>query len=160
MSPEELQQLVEDISLIHFDAPFKHQATFNNRLRTTGGRYHLESHHLDFNPKILATFGEEEFIGVVKHELCHYHLHLANRGFRHRDAEFKQWLKEVGGSRYVQSLAPPKKAPRYWIYSCIHCEQMYYRKRRMNTQKYCCGLCKGKLYLHKKEQVEMHEHLN
>ncbi|MFF6058045.1 hypothetical protein V7G57_14645, partial [Enterococcus faecium] len=49
MTQEELQQLVEEISLKSFQLPFKHQAMFNPRLRTTGGRYHLNDHHLDFN---------------------------------------------------------------------------------------------------------------
>ena len=35
-----------------FQKPFLHQATFNRRLKTTGGRYHLASHHLDFNPTV------------------------------------------------------------------------------------------------------------
>lgn len=153
MKPQELQQLVEEISLTYFEAPFKHQATFNNRLRTTGGRYHLQNHHLDFNPKILAVFGMEEFTGVIKHELCHYHLHLAGKGYQHRDADFKRLLKQVGGSRYVKSLAKPKKTQVYWVYECAGCQQIYYRKRRMNIQKYCCGVCKGKLVMHA-ERVE------
>lgn len=153
IGPEELQELVEHVSLTYFDAPFKHRATFNTRLRTTGGRYHLESHHLDFNPKVLEIFGLEEFLGVVKHELCHYHLHLENKGFQHRDADFKNLLQQVGGSRYVKSLSKPKKKYVYWIYECRECMQKYYRKRRMNTQKYCCGVCKGKLEL-KKERLE------
>ena len=153
MNPQELQQLVEDISLACFDAPFKHKATFNTRLRTTGGRYHLQSHHLDFNQKILDAFGMDEFVGVVKHELCHYHLHLASKGFQHRDADFKKLLNQVGGSRYVKSLAKPKAKQVYWVYECSKCQQTYHRKRRMNTHKYCCGVCKGKLIIHE-ERVE------
>ncbi|MFL2100668.1 SprT family protein [Desemzia sp. FAM 24101] len=152
MSPDELQVLVEQISLTDFGAPFNHKASFNKRLRTTGGRYHLESHDLDFNLKVFETFGMEEFLGVIKHELCHYHLHLANKGFQHRDADFKLLLQQVGGSRYVKSLAKPKKT-HFWIYECKECAQRYYRKRRMNTQKYCCGVCRGKLKL-KPERLE------
>lgn len=76
MEEFDLQEYVEKVSLKNFNRPFKHQAVFNTRLRTTGGRYHLESHNLDFNPKILDSFGMTIFEGIVKHELCHYHLHL------------------------------------------------------------------------------------
>ena len=38
MTDEELQRLVEQLSLTAFQRPFTHQATFNRRLRTTGGR--------------------------------------------------------------------------------------------------------------------------
>lgn len=145
MNQTELQQLVQETSLAYFGLPFKHQAVFNRRLRTTGGRYHLTSHNLDFNPLILETFGSEEFLGVIKHELCHYHLHLTNQGFQHKDKEFKQLLKEVGGSRFVKSLSKSKPAKSVVLYQCQGCSQLIYRQRRVNTEKYVCGQCKGKL---------------
>ena len=55
MTQEELQQLVEEISLKSFQRPFKHQAMFNPRLRTTGGRYHLNDHHLDLMQSCLKS---------------------------------------------------------------------------------------------------------
>ncbi len=104
MKQIELQQYVERISLESFNKPFRHKASFNNRLRTTGGRYHLETHHLDFNPKVLRAYGKETFEGIIKHELCHYHLHLAKKGYRHGDTDFKLLLNEVGALRYTPSL--------------------------------------------------------
>ncbi|AOA00593.1 SprT family protein [Carnobacterium divergens] len=154
MNQKELQLLVESISINDFQRPFNHQATFNSRLKTTGGRYHLNTHHLDFNLKVLETFGMEEFIGVVKHELCHYHLHLSGGGYQHKDADFKRLLKQVGGSRYVQSLKPKDQKQAYWVYQCQQCKNSLYRKRSFNTARYVCGQCKGKLVL-KGERVEM-----
>lgn len=145
MNQIELQVLVEKISRDYFGLPFQHQATFNNRLRTTGGRYHLKSHHLDFNLKVLETFGADEFLGVIKHELCHYHLHLSGKGFQHKDKEFKQLLTEVGGSRFVKSLGNPKPVKKRVVYQCQSCAQFIYRQRKVNTQKYVCGQCSGKL---------------
>ena len=104
MNEQELQRLVEDISQAVFDKPFRHRASFNRRLKTTGGRYHLGSHDLDFNPLVLELHGAEEMEKVVKHELCHYHLHLEGRGYLHRDADFRKLLKESGGSRFVKDL--------------------------------------------------------
>ena len=146
MNQAELQILVREISRDCFGMPFQHQATFNNRLRTTGGRYHLKSHDLDFNPKILEVFGVDEFLGVIKHELCHYHLHLSGEGFQHKDKEFKQLLVKVGGSRFVKSLYKNAKPIRKkMLYQCQDCSQLIYRQRKVNTQKYVCGHCKGKL---------------
>lgn len=146
MNQTELQILVRKISRDCFGLPFQHQAVFNNRLRTTGGRYHLQSHNLDFNPKILEAFGADEFLGVIKHELCHYHLHLLGKGFQHKDKEFKQLLTKVGGSRFVKSLNTNAKPVRKRIlYQCQGCSQFIYRQRKINTQKYVCGQCKGKL---------------
>lgn len=62
-----------------FPKEFRHQAVFNARLRTTGGRYLLKSHNIEMNPKYLENFGLAYFIGIMKHELCHYHLHLEKK---------------------------------------------------------------------------------
>jgi transcriptional accessory protein Tex/SPT6 len=69
MNQKELQHYVEKVSLEYFGQPFLHVATWNNRLRTTGGRYHTQSHDLDFNKKVWETFGEETFLGIVKHNV-------------------------------------------------------------------------------------------
>ncbi|MDN6164415.1 MAG: SprT family protein, partial [Tetragenococcus halophilus] len=116
METENLQQLVEEVSLQHFDRPFNHKATFNKRLKTTGGRYHLQTHDLDFNPKVLEKAGETAFIGVIKHELCHYHLHLSGHGYQHKDKAFKQLLQKVGGLRYTPSLIEKSEQKRLLKY--------------------------------------------
>lgn len=148
LDQNELQKLVEEVSLKSFGQPFEHSATFNSRLRTTGGRYHLGTHNLDFNLKILETFGEPEFICVVKHELCHYHLHLAGKGYRHRDNDFKKLLNQTGGTRFVQSLKTNKKIDKIiWSYRCRDCGMTIYRQRRFNTKRYVCAKCQGMLVL-------------
>lgn len=86
MSNEELQAWVERISEESFGLPFRHRATFNRRLSTTGGRYFMKSHHIEINPHQLEANGREEVEKIIKHELCHYHLHLTegatNTGIR------------------------------------------------------------------------------
>lgn len=147
MTDEKLAELVKSVSLKYFNKPFKHAAYFNPRLRTTGGRYHLQSHNLDFNPKILEFFGLEIFTDIIKHELCHYHLHIENRGYRHGDTDFKELLAEVGGLRYTPSIELAKGTRPRWTYQCKSCAKVYYRIRRFNVQRFVCGQCKGKLEL-------------
>lgn len=89
MNNQELQSLVCDISLKYFKIPFKHNAYFNSRLRTTGGRYLLKSHDIEINPKQYEHYGKEAIIDIVKHELCHYHLHILGKGYKHKDRDFK-----------------------------------------------------------------------
>ncbi|GAA3317499.1 hypothetical protein GCM10020331_016450 [Ectobacillus funiculus] len=101
MKEEELQHLVEKVSLQYFKLPFCHKALFNKRLRTTGGRYLLQSHHIELSYNYYEAFGKEELIEVIKHELCHYHLHLAGKGYKHRDADFRRLLAEVGAPRFL-----------------------------------------------------------
>jgi len=144
MNNKKLQELVENISLEFFDKQFTHQAIFNNRLRTTAGRYLVRSHNLEFSYEYYATFRLEELIGVIKHELCHYHLHLSNKGYSHRDPEFKSLLAKVGGSRYAKATHKKPTPYRYKLV-CKKCSFVYYRKRKVNISKYVCGKCGGKL---------------
>ncbi|EOH87405.1 SprT family protein [Enterococcus villorum] len=144
MTQEELQQLVEEISLTCFSMPFKHQAVFNKRLRSTGGRYHLTDHHLDFNFKMFQEVDEATRVGIIKHELCHYHLHLLKKGYRHQDADFKALLKKTGGLRYAPAVSSQKISKIEW-YQCQECETNIYRKRKIDTKRYVCGKCRGKL---------------
>ncbi|MGL4694817.1 SprT family protein [Enterococcus larvae] len=144
-SDSQLQQLVEQLSLSFFGKPFLHRAFYNARLKTTGGRYHLGSHDIDFNPKVLEKYGRDELVGVIKHELCHYHLHLENRGYQHKDKDFKELLSKTGGSRYVRPLLEKKTA--YHCYRCQNCGAAIRRQRRINLDRYVCGSCRGKLQL-------------
>ena len=125
MTNQELQNLVERWSQESFGRPFLHQAVFNRRLKTTGGRYHLGDHHIDINPLMLEEYDLATLKLVVLHELCHYHLHLTGRGFGHRDRDFKVLLMQVGGSRY----APPG------------CGLIIGRNRRFNLARFVCRRC-------------------
>ncbi|WP_161879682.1 SprT family protein [Alkalibacterium sp. MB6] len=147
MNQKELQQLVESISMEYFQKPFNHEAVFNKRLRTTGGRYHLKTHHLDFNPAISDELGDEVLIGIIKHELCHYHLHLEGKGHQHKDKAFKDLLKEVGGLRFVPSRKEKQQMTPLWQYRCGQCGIVVGRKRRFNTEKYVCSSCRGSFTL-------------
>lgn len=141
MTEEQLQSLVEKVSWKFFDKPFSHQAVFNARLRTTGGRYHTKDHHLDFNPK-MADLNCEIFIGVIKHELCHYHLHIENKGYRHKDTDFKELLTRTGGLRYAPDI---QESRNFHVYKCQKCQLTITRQKRINTQRFVCGRCGGKL---------------
>jgi SprT-like protein len=148
MDNNTLHKLVEETSLIFFKKPFRHQAFFNPRLRSTGGRYLLASHNIEINKKYFEMYGEKELIGIIKHELCHYHLHLEGKGYQHRDADFRLLLKEVDAPRFCTPIPGKKKRRtmnRMLIYTCSGCNQQYKRKRSINTSKYVCGKCKGTL---------------
>lgn len=150
MNDEALQMWVEKVSLDSFGLPFRHRARFNRRLTATGGRYFTKTHDIEISPHQLEAFGMEETERIIKHELCHYHLHLLKKGFRHRDADFKEWLRKVGGSRYCRSLpqrAQRKPLPVKYKLVCRSCSLEYPRKRKVDPSRYLCGQCRGKLIL-------------
>ena len=142
MNEHELQQLTQEISRTSFHREFTHKITYNKRLRSSGGRYLLKSGNIEINPLVEQELGIEALIGVIKHELCHYHLHQTGGGYRHRDADFKRLLHQVGGSRFVERMKEPN-----FIYECTACHHRYPRMRKMNTNRYVCGKCRGKLIL-------------
>jgi SprT-like protein len=147
MTDAELQFLVEKISIQSFHKPFLHKAYFNPRLRTTGGRYMLGSHNIDINRKYFDEHGMDELMGIIKHELCHYHLHIEGKGYKHGDEDFKRLLNEVGGPRHCSILTSVNNRKRYLIYVCSKCGLEFKRRRKINIRKYVCGRCKGKLKL-------------
>ncbi|WP_018130399.1 SprT family protein [Effusibacillus pohliae] len=147
MTDQELQKIVETVSLESFSKPFRHRARFNSRLRTTGGRYLLASHDIEINPRPLVVHGMEELIAIIKHELCHYHLHLEGKGYRHMDADFKNLLRQVGGTRYCKDTGARRIVKTRYDYKCMNCGLVYQRKRRIDTRKYACGACRGRLKL-------------
>ncbi|GMB09913.1 SprT family protein [Thermolongibacillus altinsuensis] len=144
MNDDMLQKLVEQVSLTFFHKPFKHKAIFNNRLRTTGGRYILSSHNIEINRKYYEQFGQEELIQIIKHELCHYHLHLEGKGYRHCDRDFRELLKQVQAPRFCKPLSSPKQIKQH-RYICSTCHFIYVRKRKVDTNRYVCGRCRGKI---------------
>ena len=142
MNEHELQQLTMEISRTSFHREFTHKITYNRRLRSSGGRYLLKSGNIEINPLVEQELGLEALIGVIKHELCHYHLHQTGGGYRHRDADFKRLLHQVGGSRFVERMKEPN-----FLYECTACHHRYPRMRKMNTNRYVCRKCHGKLIL-------------
>ena len=142
MNEHELQQLTMEISRTSFHREFTHKITYNRRLRSSGGRYLLKTGNIEINPLIEQELGLEALVGVIKHELCHYHLHQTGGGYRHRDADFKRLLHQVGGSRFVERMKEPT-----FLYDCVNCHHRYPRMRKMNTNRYVCGKCRGKLIL-------------
>ncbi|WP_107839623.1 SprT family protein [Metasolibacillus meyeri] len=148
MDDLQLQQLVEQLSEQRFQLPFKHKAYFNSRLRTTGGRYMLKSHNIEVNKRYYEHFGVEELNGIILHELCHYHLHLQGKGYKHRDQDFRMLLKKVGAPRFCSTIEKEEKGKsRLYNYHCIDCGQSYRRKRKVNVKSYCCSKCRGAIYL-------------
>ncbi|MEG0471774.1 MAG: SprT family protein [Solibacillus sp.] len=149
MTDEQVQKIVEELSIQHFNRPFIHRAFFNSRLKTTGGRYLLSSHDIELNKKLYDHFGMEELRGIILHELCHYHLHLLGKGYKHQDPDFKQLLKEVGAPRFCSRINGVKKTTTVvtYLYHCINCKQLYRRKRKMDIKKYCCSVCGGNIEL-------------
>ncbi|AEP89563.1 metallopeptidase family protein [Bacillus subtilis subsp. subtilis str. RO-NN-1] len=145
MDNKELQKLTEDISETYFKKPFRHQALFNDRLKTTGGRYLLTSHNIELNRKYLIEHGREELIGIIKHELCHYHLHLEGKGYKHRDRDFRMLLQQVNAPRFCTPLKKKAENQKTYMYICTACGQQYIKKRAMNPDRYRCGKCRGKI---------------
>ncbi|MDW0118074.1 SprT family protein [Sporosarcina thermotolerans] len=146
MKQQELQQLVQQLSIEFFGKPFRHISSFNPRLRTTGGRYKLQDGSIEINPTVLELYDADELIGIIKHELCHYHLHQEGKGYRHGDTDFKELLRKTDSPRYCKPLATENRKPRkIHLYRCKSCGLEYKRLRRMDVKKYRCGRCNGNI---------------
>ncbi|GGJ90944.1 protein SprT [Lentibacillus kapialis] len=144
LDEKELNEIVHDTSTRFFGKPFHDKAIYNYRLRTTGGRYNPAKRTIEMNPQYISEFDHEEIIGIIKHELCHYHLHIEGKGYRHGDRDFKNLLKATGSPRHCSPLPSVKKRSKH-TYRCQNCGHTYRRVRRVNLAKYRCGKCRGEL---------------
>lgn len=144
LNEKDLYQLVKDLSNEFFHKPFADHVQFNNRLRTTGGRYLPAKRKIELNPKYVIEMEWDEFIGIIKHELCHYHLHIEGRGFKHGDESFKKLLKETGSPRHCNPLPSSEKTYKY-VYVCLECGHVYKRAKKIDVKRYRCGKCRGRL---------------
>ncbi|RKQ30945.1 SprT family protein [Oceanobacillus halophilus] len=149
INEKDLYNLVNRLSIQFFNKSFRHKVVFNHRLRTTGGRYIPSKKVIELNPKYVQEMDGDEFIGIIKHELCHYHLHIVGKGYKHGDAAFKQLLKETGSPRHCNPL-PSQRSQFNYLYLCKKCHFEYKRKRRVDVKKYRCGKCGGVLKLYTK----------
>ena len=113
MNNDKLQRMVENLSEEKFGRTFRHCAYFNKRLRTTGGRYLLKSHDIEINPKQYEHYGEDSVVKIILHELCHYHLHIAGKGYQHKDQDFKRLSQQVGAPRFCNSIESYQQLANY-----------------------------------------------
>lgn len=142
---EELTRLIQKLSIKHFQKPFVDQGRYNSRLRTTGGRYIPRKRLIEVNPKYVTEKLYNEVIGIIKHELCHYHLHIEGKPFGHGDATFKELLRKTSSPRFCKPLPSSIKTEVIHTYTCTTCSTMYYRKRRVNVKRVRCGKCSSKI---------------
>ena len=111
----------------------------------------LKSHNIEVNPQAYKQYGLKEIEGIIRHELCHYHLHIEGKGYQHRDADFRILLKQANAPRFCSNLRKEnnRSSSKKYTYICLKCGTQYVRKIRMNTDKYCCSKCLGRLKLKK-----------
>ncbi len=145
LSIEQLTNLVDQVSQQYFFKPFIDQARYNHRLQTTGGRYIPSERCIEVNPKYVCEMSYNEVIGIIKHELCHYHLHIEGKPFGHGDQTFKQLMKETNSPRFCKPLPSNISKQKIHVYQCTICKTVYHRKRRVNIQRVRCGKCKGQI---------------
>ena len=93
MTNEELQHLVKRISDTIFKSHLymKHISTVVSKQQEVD----ICSKHITFKstPNLWKLMELRELEGIIRHELCHYHLHIEGKGYKHRDKDFKDLLK-------------------------------------------------------------------
>lgn len=145
LSDEELTRQIQELSIKFFQKPFVDKGRYNNRLRTTGGRYIPSKRLIEINPKYVKEELYNEVIGIIKHELCHYHLHIEGEPFGHGDRAFKDLLRKTNSPRFCKPLPSSVKKEVIHTYICTMCSVVYHRRRRVNIEEVRCGKCNNKI---------------
>src|SRR5699024_7480135 len=66
---EKVFELTNSVSTQFLNKPLKHTIMYNDRLRTTGGRYIPCKKRIAMNPNYVVEMGYEEVVGIIKHDL-------------------------------------------------------------------------------------------
>ena len=108
MDEQEIQRLVEEVSLQYFGMPFYiRRCLIVDCAQLVGVIYCI--HNIELNYRYYEMYGKEELVGIVKHELCHYHLHITGGGYKHRDKDFRELLKAVDAPRFCKRMVNAEK---------------------------------------------------
>lgn len=146
MDTQDLYQLANSLSLQFWQKPLTIKVVWNTRLRSSAGRYIYSKagpQRIEVSYQEYIDYGLAEVVNILKHELCHFHLHQQNKAFQDGSVVFKQECQRVG----AQLTAKPR-AVKYVQIFCSSCGQLLgYRQRiRKNLISSCCGssLMRGK----------------
>lgn len=115
---------------------------YSNRLTASAGLCYPQKRLIRLSNHYHIKYPEEARLTLL-HEMIH--LLVPNHG-----AQFKIWvekIKNMGGN--VENRAKERATPSAfrWKYTCVSCERIYLRKRRLagNGASYRCSLCHGEL---------------
>ncbi len=96
-----LTDYVKTVSIEDFGWKFKHQALWNKRLRTTGGRF-FPRMAMILIPNSMRNMALKPFENCP-YELCHYHLIFQGKGYSIL-IEISSLLAKVDGLRYAPKM--------------------------------------------------------
>ena len=71
-------------------------------------------------------------------------MHIAGKGYQHKDRDFKRLSQQVGAPRFCNSIESYQQRANYEYY-CTKCHAKYIRIRKVDTTRMRCGHCNGKL---------------
>lgn len=61
-------------------------------------------YNIELNCKYLFEYGQSEFEGIIKYELCYYYFYFEGKGYKYRDKDFRELFQKVGVLRFCMLL--------------------------------------------------------
>jgi SprT-like protein len=140
MTDQELCRRVEELSLKHFDQPFRGVAKFNSRFTRLGGRCTVRrgAACIEVSLRHFERHGESFLRETILHELCHYHLFVKGIKHDHRSRAFRELLARVGASLHCAPLdQAPRQYRRKYAYRCPSCGRVFRRVKPLAKPSSC-----------------------
>ena len=133
----------------HFDITLHIPIIRNNRLRSTLGRYVIDSNdipiRIELSGNVLTYGNKETIIGVLKHECIHYAYHVQGKNMHDGDPEFELALK-----RFNAPSTETLKVGKYYVFECEQCKKVgesRLKRLAVHPSNYRTSCCKAKLRL-------------
>jgi len=133
----------------HFNINLTIPIKRNNRLRSTLGRYVMNSEgkplRIELSGTVLVYGSEETIIGVLKHECIHYAYHITGKNMHDGNPHF-----ELALQKFDAPSTETLKVGKYYTYECEICHQLgESRLQRLAKypEQYRTSCCKGRLHV-------------
>lgn len=146
-SNESLLDLVNELAIRYFGRTYNGRVEWNFRMRTRAGDYAPRLKLMRLSARYAKEFGDEELVGTIKHELCHWYLWEQGIAHRHDSRAFKELMQRVDAPRYAKRTQVRTGSSRRYVYRCTFCGIEFVRRRKIQGAcKRCCRLWNNGAY--------------
>jgi SprT-like protein len=147
-SKEIVEGLANKLSLHFWNHPCTIPVVWNGRLTSSMGRFIFSIKgkiripvKIELSKHAAQFINRDIFIGVMLHELCHYHLCRLGQPFDDHHPVFEKELARVGAIS-TNTVQIPQKA---FQLLCSKCNKSIGVRKRINTKNYRSACCKEKI---------------
>lgn len=92
---DELQDIANELAIECFLTSLNIPVVYNTKLKNAMGRFGADNKGMRIELQPMTEYTLETFIGVLKHELCHWYCYINNKPYNDGDEYFENHIKRI-----------------------------------------------------------------